>query len=89
MEEIEKIVFDTEDGQEEFYILDQTRIKGVNYILVTNEDDLDAEELEVLILKDVSDESDTESVYEVVEDEEEAAAVAELFEDSLGEVEIN
>lgn len=89
MEELQKIVFDTDEGQEEFYILDQTRINGVNYILVTNSEDPDAEEIEVMILKDISDDSDTESVYEVVVDEEEVAAVAELFEDSIGDVEID
>ena len=88
MEELQKIVFDTDEGQEEFYILDQTRINGVNYILVTNFEDPDAEEIEVMILKDISDDSDTESIYEVVVDEEEVAAVAELFEDSIGDVEI-
>lgn len=87
-ETFEKIIFDTEDGQEEFFVLDQTRINGVNYLLVTDEEDPDAEEIEVLILKDVSEESDIESVYEVVEDDEEAAAVAELFADSLGDVDI-
>lgn len=87
--EIEKIVFDTDDGQEEFYVLDETRIRGINYLLVTNADDPDAEEIEVLILKDISDESDTESVYEVVEDEEETKLVAELFEESMGDVEID
>ena len=89
MEELQKIVFDTDEGQEDFYILDQTRINGVNYILVTNSEDPDAEEIEVMILKDISDDSDTESVYEVVVDEEEVAAVAELFEDSIGDVEID
>jgi len=88
MEAIEKIVFDTDDGEEEFYVLDQTRIRGVNYLLVTNSDDPDAEEIEVLILKDVSEESDLESIYEIVEDDEEAKLVAELFEESIGDVEI-
>lgn len=87
--EIEKIIFDTDEGQEEFYVLDQTRINGVNYILVTDADDPDAEEIEVLILKDVSEDSDIESIYEVVDDEKEAEAIAELFEDSLGDVEID
>lgn len=86
--EIEKILFHTDDGDEEFYILDQTRINGTNYILVTNSDDPDAEEIEVLILRDISTDEDTESVYEVVEDEDEARAVAELFEDSIGDVDI-
>ena len=88
MESIEKIIFDTDDGEEEFYVLDQTRIRGINYILVTNTDDLEADEMEVLILKDVSEESDIESVYEIVEDEEEAKLVAELFEESIGDVDI-
>ena len=54
MEDIEKIIFETDDGEEEFFVLDETRINGTNYILVTDCDDVDAEEIEVLILKDVS-----------------------------------
>jgi len=88
MADIEKIVFETEDGEEEFFVLDETRINGTNYILVTDCDDVDAEEIEVLILKDVSKDEDEESVYEVVEDENEAKVVAELFEDSIGDVDI-
>ncbi len=86
--EIEKIVFETDEGQEEFFVLDETRIRGINYILVTNSDDVEAEEIEVLILKDISEETDPESVYEVVEDEEELQLVAELFEESMGDVDI-
>jgi len=88
MSNLEKIVFDTDEGSEEFYVLDETRISGVNYILVTDCDDPEAEELEVMILKDTSDESDTESVYEVVTDDNELKAVAPLFEESIGDVEI-
>lgn len=87
-ENFEKIIFETDEGEEEFYVLDSTRISGVNYILVTDADDPDAEEVEVMILKDVSSESDEESVYEVVTDEAELESVAELFEDSIGEVDI-
>lgn len=89
MSDLEKIVFDTDEGEEEFYILDDTRINGVNYILVTDSDDPDAEEIEVLILKDVSSDEDEESVYEVVVDEKEIAAVAPLFEESIGDVDIS
>lgn len=88
MEDIEKIIFETDDGEEEFFVLDETRINGTNYILVTDCDDVDAEEIEVLILKDVSSDEDKESVYEIVEDENEAKVVAELFEDSIGDVDI-
>lgn len=89
MSEVEKIVFDTDEGEVEFYVLDDTRINGVNYILVTDSDDPEAEEIEVLILKDVSKDEDGESVYEVVEDEKEIQAVAPLFEESLGDVDIS
>ena len=88
MEDIEKIIFETDDGEEEFFVLDETRINGTNYILVTDCEDVDAEEIEVLILKDVSKDEDKESVYEIVEDENEAKVVAELFEDSIGDVDI-
>lgn len=89
MSEVEKIVFDTDEGEVEFYVLDDTRINGVNYILVTDSEDPEAEEIEVLILKDVSKDEDGESVYEVVEDEKEIQAVAPLFEESLGDVDIS
>lgn len=88
MENLEKIIFETDEGEEEFYIIDDTRINGVNYILVTDAEDPDAEEIDVIILKDVSKDSDTESVYEVVTDENEMKSVAELFEESIGEVDI-
>ena len=89
MSDYEKVVFDTDEGEEEFYVIDDTRINGVDYILVTNSDDPDAEEIEVLILKDVSTEDDEESVYEVVVDENEIKAVAPLFEESIGDVDIS
>ena len=31
----EKIIFDTGDGSEAFYVLEQTMIAGTNYIIVT------------------------------------------------------
>lgn len=89
MSEFEKIVFDTDEGEEEFYIIDDTRINGVDYLLVTDSDDEEAEEIEVLILKDVSTENDEESIYEVVTDENELKAVAPLFEESIGDVDIS
>lgn len=89
MSEFEKIVFDTDDGEQEFYVLDDTRINGVNYILVSDADDPNDEEIEVLVLKDVSKDEDSESVYEVVTDEAEIGAVVPLFEESMGDVEIS
>ena len=81
---MEKIQFETDDGMMEFFIIDQTRISGRDYLLVADsmEDETDA-----LILKDVSKETDTEAVYEPVEDETELMAVAKVFEESLGDIE--
>ena len=89
MSDLQKIEFETEEGKEEFYVLDDTRINGVDYILVTDSDDPEAEEIEVLILKDVTKDSDEEKVYEVVADEKEIAAVVPLFEESMGDVDIS
>ena len=50
---MEKISFQTEDGDIELYVLDETRISNTNYILVA--DSLD-DEAEAMILKDVSGE---------------------------------
>jgi len=87
--EPEKIIFETDDGEEAFYILDETRINGVNYLLVTDAEDPDAEEIDVIILKDVSKDDDEERLYEVVTDDEEIVAVAPLFEESMGDVDIS
>ena len=48
----EKIVFTFDDEEVEFYILEQTKVNGVPYILVTDSDDDDAE---CLIMKDLSE----------------------------------
>lgn len=80
---MEKIAFDTDNGVEEFYILDEAKINNYNYILVA--DSLE-DEAEALILKDVSKETDTEAVYVPVEDEIEINAIAGVFAESLGDV---
>lgn len=88
MEEFEKIVFETEEGEEEFYVIDETKINEVNYILVTDSDDPDAEEIDVMILKEVEGDEE-EATYEVVTDDDELKAVAPLFEESIGDVDIS
>ena len=84
---MEKITFTSEEMQEkeEFYVLEQTRINGVSYILVTDSKEDDAE---CLILKDTSEERDIDSLYEIVEDEDEITAIAKVFQELLEDVEI-
>jgi hypothetical protein len=84
---MEKIRFMSEELQEEveFFVLEQTRINGVSYILVTDSED---DEAECLILKDTAEDSSTDSVYEIVEDDVELAALLKVFEELLEDVEI-
>ena len=83
---MDSIKFLTESGETvEFYVEEQTRINGVDYILVTDSEDDDAE---CLILKDTSGENQSESVYEIVEDDVELSAVLKVFEELLEDVEI-
>lgn len=84
---MEKIKFTFEDTKEEveFFVLEQTRVSGKNYILVT---DSEEDEAECLILKDTSEAEDAESLYEIVEDETELCAVLKVFEELLEDVDI-
>ena len=81
---LEKITF-CPDGDEpvDFFVLEQTRISGVNYILVTDFEDGDGE---ALILKDMSADDEPDSVYQIVSDDTELEAVAGIFEDLLEDV---
>ena len=84
MNKLEKITFNP-NGEEpvDFFVLEQTRISGVDYILVTDFEEGDGE---VLILKDMSKQDEPESVYAIVDDDEELKAVAGVFEDLLEDV---
>ena len=81
MAKLEKIMFHPE-GEEpvEFYVLEQTRIGGVDYILVTDVEEGDGE---ALIMKDISGDGEEEGVFTIVSDDEELAAVAGMFENML------
>ena len=74
-----------EFGEVEFFVLEQTKVNGVSYILVTDSEEDDAE---CLILKDTSVAEDTESVYEIVEDDVELNAILKIFEELLEDVDI-
>ena len=65
---MEKIKFMSDEFQEEvdFFVLEQTKVNGVNYILVTDSEEDDAE---CMILKDTADESATDSVYQIVDED--------------------
>ena len=79
--------FITEDGEEViFRVIEETKINGVKYLLVL--DDIEDEEEEALILKEVSTEDAEEAFYDIVEDEKELTAVAAIFEELLDDLEL-
>lgn len=80
-----KIIFESEDGEVEFYILEQTMLGGINYILVT--DDMDSEEGSFLVLKESGSEDDFAS-YDIVEDENELNAVIKIFDELLEDIDL-
>ena len=84
---MEKIQFTFDETNEavEFFVLEQTMINGTGYILVTDSEEDDAE---CLILKDTCAKEDSDSVYEIVEDDTELIAVSKVFEELLEDVDI-
>ena len=84
----EKIIFVDEDGNEiEMYVIEETRINNVNYLLVTD-DEGDSEEAEAYILKDISNDEDEEAVYEIVDDESEVDYIGRVFSELLEDLDI-
>lgn len=84
---MEKIRFNLTDSHEsvEFFVLEQTRINGTDYILVTDSEEDDGE---ALILKDLSEDGDQEAIYEIVESDEELEAISKVFEQMLEDIDL-
>ena len=74
-----------EERAEEFYVLEQTMIGGISYLLVTDKEEGDGE---AWILKDLSKDGETEALYEMVEDEAELEAVGRIFAEMLEDVDL-
>ncbi|MBH1939768.1 DUF1292 domain-containing protein [Mobilitalea sibirica] len=85
----EEIIFTSEDGEEVvFQVLEQTRLGGVNYLLVSVPEE-DDDEAEALILKDISKDTDEEAIYDIVEDDRELYMVAAIFKELLDDIEFD
>lgn len=80
-----RFVFGDGNGEDEFFVLEETKISGSSYILVTDSEDDDAQ---CLILKEISQPQQADRVYEIVEDETELQAVSKVFEELLEDVSI-
>lgn len=85
---MEELIFTMEDGEQvTFYVIEETRINGVNYLCVTDSDN-EEEDANAYIMKDVSSAEETEAVYEIVEDDAELESVSKIFEQLLEDVEL-
>lgn len=82
----EKISFYTENEEVEFYVIEQTRINDVNYILVADSMD---DEAEALILKEtVNEENADEVVYSEIDNDVELEAIYKVFSEILDDIDI-
>ena len=83
---MESIKFRLDDNtEEELFVLEQTVIGGMTYLLVSESDDED-EDADVYIFKDVSAPEASEGCYVEVEDEKELDAVFRIFDELLDDV---
>lgn len=77
------IPFLSEDGEQiEFEVLEQTMVNGVEYLLVSNDEDDEA-----YIMQKIKEEG-AEDCYEFVDDETVLTALSKVFEELLEDVEI-
>lgn len=80
----EQMVFTNDLGEEEvFYVQAMTVLGGINYVLVTETEDLAGD---AYILKQ-SEETEEEITFDMVDDEDELDALADVFEELIAEEE--
>ncbi len=83
---MEKVTFQKNENETvEYYILEQTRISGVNYLLVADTEEDDGE---AVILKEISAAEDEIGGYTDDLTEEEFEAVVPIFENLLEDVDL-
>ncbi|MCC8138187.1 MAG: DUF1292 domain-containing protein [Clostridiales bacterium] len=84
---MEKIEFRPAEGGDTayFYVVEETRINGVSYLLVTESEE---DEAEAYILKDTSKDGEEEAIYEFVDHDDELEAVSKIFAELLEDVDI-
>ena len=77
----------TDSGESvDFYVLEETRINAVNYLLVT--DAPEDQDGECYILKDVSKAEDSDAVYVFVENDDEMDYLFKIFTELMEDMEV-
>lgn len=86
MSEEKMITLKTEEGETvDFYVLEETKINGMSYLLVTDTEDEDGE---CYILKDKSKAEEEEAVYEFVEDDGEIDYLFKIFTELMEDMDV-
>ena len=87
-EELEIItMIDDETGEEiEYVVIDRKQMNGTEYILVVESENANEDEAEAAILK-VVNETDSDIIYSIIEDDDEFNAAASIFESDDYDVE--
>lgn len=86
MSEDKMITLVTEEGESvDFFVLEETRIGGISYLLVTDTEDGDGE---CYILKDQSKSEEEEAVYEFVEDDREIDYLFQIFTELMEDMDV-
>jgi len=83
MEKVEFTLTDTNE-KAEFYVVEQTRLGNINYILVTETQE---DKAEAYILKEISGDV-TEALYDIVADDLELEAVSKIFSEILEDIDL-
>ncbi len=82
--ETKVVNFTTDDGEKiPFFVVEETKIAGENYLLVTDSED---DEADAYILREVSENTE-ENFYEMLEDDEKINAISKVFAELLDDVE--
>ena len=85
---MEKIAFFDQETQEKLdvYVVEQTKLNGVNYLLVTEDEEGDST---AYILKEEPGEEGEDLFYEIVEDDALLEALSGIFAEMLEDVDFS
>ena len=97
MEDKDKLITvpftDENGGIVDMYVLEETTLQGIHYIIVTEELEDESEDAVVMIMREEKrekeaskDDKDEFAVYEIVENEDELQAVAGVFAELMEDV---
>ncbi len=83
----EKVIFhDPDTGEDdEYYVLEQTCIAGITYLLVAEDD---TEDCDAYVLRQVKTDGE-DVVYEIVDDEDELRAITKVFGELIEDVDFD